>query len=137
MINYNQLANTKNPYQGDAVKALCVCSAGLLRSPSIAKFLTEKGYNTRSAGANKEYALIPTSPALLLWADEVHVVREQFMVVCKQLEDLKEELGDHYKKFRKTDPVMYTYNIPDSFCTFDEKLMQIIEDTYEGFKNGE
>lgn len=68
----NQLGNVKNPYQGTAKKVLCVCSAGLLRSPTMANVLHRAyGYNTRSCGVAVEYALIPISEALVSWADEV------------------------------------------------------------------
>ena len=114
----NQLSNTKNPYQGNAVKALCVCSAGLLRSPSMAKFLTEKGYNTRACGTSQEYALVPLSVALLTWADEVHVVAEQANVVLEQ----KEKLNLKAKVF--------VYNIPDMFGTFEPALMEAVESEF-------
>jgi predicted protein tyrosine phosphatase len=66
----NQLANVTNQYQGTVKKVLCVCSAGLLRSPTIASFLNkEYGYNTRAVGVGVEYALIPISDALVYWAD--------------------------------------------------------------------
>ena len=35
----NQLANINNPYQGKSKKVLCLCSAGLLRSPTAANVL--------------------------------------------------------------------------------------------------
>lgn len=111
----NQVANAKNPYQGDATKALCVCSAGLLRSPSIAKFLTGLGYNTRAAGTSQDYALVPLSTALITWADEIHVVQEQEGVV-------RAALDEH----GVTCPV-YVYDIPDMHGTFSPELMEIIE----------
>ena len=68
----NQLANINNGYQGKSKKVLCVCSAGLLRSPTMANVIFSKyGHNTRSCGAAKEYALIPISEALIRWADEI------------------------------------------------------------------
>jgi predicted protein tyrosine phosphatase len=68
----NQLGVAKNPYQTDAHRVLCVCSAGVLRSPTIANVLHHGfGYNTRSAGSCLDYALIPVSEALLHWADEI------------------------------------------------------------------
>lgn len=115
----NQLANTKNQFQGDAIKALCVCSAGLLRSPSIAKFLTERGYNTRACGTSQEYALVPLSVALLTWADEIHVVAEQADVIFEQKEKLN------------LDAKVYVYNIPDMYRTFEPKLMEIIKQEFE------
>jgi len=115
----NQIANVKNRFQGETTKALCVCSAGMLRSPSIAKFLTSKGYNTRACGTSQEYALVPLSVALLRWADEIHVVAEQAGII----HSLKESMELNAKVF--------VYDIPDNFSTFDSQLMQIIEDLYD------
>lgn len=111
----NQLSNAKNPYQGDSTKALCVCSAGLLRSPSIAAYLSSFGYNTRACGTSQEYALIPLSQALLCWADEIHVVAEQAPTIYQAIN----ELGLKTK--------VWEYDIPDNYQTFDEKLMELIE----------
>lgn len=119
--SYNQLANTKNPYQGKATKALCVCSAGLLRSPSIAKFLTEKEYNTRACGMSQEYALIPISEALIHWADEFHVVEEQRKALTACVVKVLGE--DHGKK-------IIPYNIPDMYQTFNKELMKMIKEDY-------
>lgn len=73
IMNKNRLANTKNPYQGDRIKTLCVCSAGLLRSPTLAFVLQQEPYNrnTRAVGATVEFALIPIDEALIDWADEI------------------------------------------------------------------
>ena len=48
----NRLGNSKNPYQGDFKKVLCVCSAGLLRSPTAAWVLSNApfNFNTREIG---------------------------------------------------------------------------------------
>ena len=68
----NCVGNARNPFQGGVKKVLCVCSAGLLRSPTLANVLHDKfGYNTRAVGAIPQFALIPVSTALLAWADEI------------------------------------------------------------------
>lgn len=68
----SRMENTRNSYQTTAKKVLCLCSAGLLRSPTTANVLhQEYGYNTRAAGVDPEYALIPVDEVLLSWADEV------------------------------------------------------------------
>lgn len=119
----NQRANAKNPYQSKAPKALCVCSAGLLRSPTIAKVLLGKGYNTRACGASLEYALIPLSQALLYWADKIFVVKEQEAVVKAALKDLG------------YDTPVVVLDIPDAFEYNDPNLVQIIEDLLEDLPN--
>ena len=59
MSTFNKLANTRNPYQGTSKRVLCVCSAGLLRSPTIAWILSNPpfNFNTRAAGVSLEYVL--------------------------------------------------------------------------------
>ena len=71
--NFNRLHNVSNPHQGPALRVLCVCSAGLLRSPTLARVLSRTPYNfnTRAAGHNEEYALIQVDKVLLSWADVV------------------------------------------------------------------
>ena len=74
----NRLSNVNNPYQSSRKKVLAVCSAGLLRSPTIAFILSNEpfGFNTRACGISSEYALIKIDDALILWADEIVVVEE-------------------------------------------------------------
>ena len=75
----NRLAVASNHYQGKYKRVLCVCSAGVLRSPTAALVLSQEPYNfnTRSAGVSQEYALIPVDDALISWADEI-VCMEQW-----------------------------------------------------------
>ena len=89
----NQLANVGNPFQGKAKKVLCVCSAGMLRSPTLANVLHRQfGFNTRAVGSCQEYALIPISQALIWWADEIVFVNQENFDDLDDLE--KEEIGD-------------------------------------------
>lgn len=64
-----------NPYQGSDKKVLFVCSAGILRSATAARIYAKK-FNTRSAGT-EEYALIPLTHELILWADEIVFVNPE------------------------------------------------------------
>ena len=114
----NQLANVKNPYQGDDRKVLCVCSAGLLRSPTMAKvFAEEFGYNTRSAGVSEDFALIPVSEALISWADEIVCAGAAH---CHEIES-QYDIGDK---------PMYSLNIPDSYSYNDAELVELIKSAY-------
>ncbi len=65
-MTFNRLHNMRNPHQGSNKKVLCVCSAGLLRSPTLAWILSNEpfNFNTRAVGTSSEYALIVL--------DEVH-----------------------------------------------------------------
>ena len=120
-INFNRLGNTKNPHQGKMKKVLCLCSAGLLRSPSIAWVLSNPPYNfnTRAAGVSKEYALIPLDVYLLEWADEIVCAdKDHLSYVHEMLKDIN--ISEQNK------PV-HCFNIPDCHRTRDPKLIKIIE----------
>jgi predicted protein tyrosine phosphatase len=113
----NQLANVANPFQGKDKKVLCVCSAGLLRSPTTALVLhAEYGYNTRACGVSEEYALIPLSEALIAWADEIVFVNPENYYSA--IDNYNEEASPRaYKWLREKSIVLdiaddYDYNSP-------------------------
>ncbi len=113
----NRLANTKNPYQSDRKKVLCVCSAGLLRSPTISWVLSNPPYNcnTRACGTSKEYALIVFDSILAYWADEI---------ICAD----KSSLDDVIKllsKFKYKRSV-YCLELPDNYHAYNPRLIQLI-----------
>lgn len=117
----NRLANCHNKYQGDFKKVLCVCSAGLLRSPTTAFVLaSEFDCNTRAAGLTTEYALIPVDRVLLEWADEIVCMDEE------QSEQICMMLGDDILK-----KSVISLDIPDSFRYRDPKLIELIRDGYQ------
>ena len=95
MAHRNQIGNVNNPFQGSAKKVLCVCSAGLLRSPTLANVLhRELGYNTRAVGTSQEYALTPITEAHVAWADEIVFVDDGCKVYLdKEDWELIEEWG--------------------------------------------
>ena len=64
-----------NEFQGDAHRALFVCSAGLLRSATAASVASCLGMNSRSCGS-EHYALIPISANLIAWAETIYFVNE-------------------------------------------------------------
>lgn len=89
----NQLANVGNRFQTKAKRVLCCCSAGLLRSPTLANVLhKEFGFNTRAVGVDKEFALIPISQALIWWADEIVFVNQENYDSLEQEE--KDEIAE-------------------------------------------
>ena len=118
----NRLGNCTNPYQGQTKKVLCVCSAGLLRSPTAALVLSQEpyNYNTRAAGISKEYALIEVDDVLLHWADEI---------VCMDTEQ-KRGLEARLKDKGLVDTTLICLNIPDSFAYRDPELMKMIHNNY-------
>lgn len=114
----NRLGNAKNYNQGDFKKVLCVCSAGLLRSPTTAVVLSQEPYNfnTRAAGLVPEFALVPVDKVLLYWADEIVCMTEYQAKTLRGLAPNK--------------PVI-CLNIEDSYRYRDPELIQLIKEKYE------
>lgn len=120
-INFNRLANAKNPYQGEMKKVLAVCSAGLLRSPMIAWVLSNPPYNfnTRAAGIAEEYALIYSDLALVEWADEIVCAQEEH---ARHIRELLKNINITIQK-----KPIYVLDIPDNYQTRDPELIRIIK----------
>lgn len=123
-LRFNQMGAAKNPHQGTAPRILCVCSAGLLRSPTIANFLAGKGYNTRAVGISEEYALIPMTPLLYYWAD---------IIVTVVSPDRVEELARKWwKDCNGTSPVpAYIHLAIDDVYEFNSPLLITELDTLD------
>ena len=118
MISRNRFGNATNPYQTTAKKVLTVCSAGLLRSPTLAKTLGEEyGYNCRAAGISEDFALIVVDELLVYWADEIVFVEPS----VKQQFDLR------FPDYQDTVKVL---NIPDNYGWGDEDLVRIMKEQY-------
>lgn len=113
----NRLGNAHNPFQGNYKKVLCVCSAGLLRSPTTAVVLSQDPYNfnTRAAGLEPDFALVVVDDVLLEWADEI---------VC-MTQDQAHRLAQMVEK-----PIV-CLDIEDSFAYRDEKLIKLIKEKYD------
>lgn len=114
----NALHNVNNAFQGPAKRVLCVCSAGLLRSPTTAQILMQEyGHNTRACGVH-DYALIPISTALISWADEVVFMEQEHYDVVKdvQLLDGKDIL---------------ILAVPDMYERMNPELVGIIKHQYK------
>lgn len=122
MSTLNRIANADNRFQGSIKRVLCVCSAGLLRSPTAAVVLSQEpyNYNTRAAGVSQEYALIPVDVVLLSWADEI---------VCMNSEHV-EHIKAMLEPIGKNVPIK-CLNIPDNYGYRDATLMALIRDRYE------
>lgn len=116
----NRLANANNEFQGDTKRVLCLCSAGLLRSPTAALVLSQEpyNYNTRAAGVSDEYALIPVDEVLLHWADEIVCVEER----------IKDAL---VAEFDVGNTPIKVLNIPDNYEYRDPVLMKLIKEDYD------
>lgn len=128
----NRLGNVHNRFQNykKFPRVLCVCSAGLLRSPTTAYVLSQEPFNknTRAAGLEREYALVPVDQALLEWADEVVCMNDE------QALHLKVRLAA-WAKESGTKPVeVINLNIPDEFEYRNAILCAMIADRYTQHK---
>ena len=120
MISNNRLANVSNRFQTRTHRVLCVCSAGLLRSPTAANVLhQEHGFNTRAAGIAVEYALIPVDEALIEWANEIVWVEDEVYQQGVRSFDL---LLD--------DKINTVLDIPDMYEWNHPELRAIIKEQY-------
>lgn len=113
----NRLHNVTNPNQGKFPKVLCLCSAGLLRSPTIAWILSNEPFNcnTRAAGTNKSFALIPVDDVMIAWADIIVFVNEENLEECKW----------HHQEDLDDSATIVVLNLPDEFEFRDPQLVQI------------
>lgn len=117
MNEINRKYNALNPYQGLFKHVLCVCSAGLLRSPTAAWVLSNEPYNfnTRSVGIDAGHALIPLDEVLIEWADEI---------VCMD--------ADQKKRVQEmTDKPVFNLRIGDNFEYRDKGLCKMIQMRYD------
>lgn len=107
-----------NPFQGEDLKLLFVCSAGILRSATAANLFAKKGYNTRSCGTHA-YALVPLSKNLIYWADKIVFVNgENYRYATNSF---KEESDLLYAK-------SFVLNIQDCFQYNDPELIRLLEE---------
>jgi predicted protein tyrosine phosphatase len=115
----------KNPYQGDDKRVVFVCSMGILRSATAARIYASK-YNTRSAGSWTD-ALIPLTPILMAWADEIVFVNHHNYQQVKDF--LAEENTDLDTEFN-----VKVLDIPDTFPHMHPSLIEAFKEQYEDVK---
>lgn len=117
-MNRNRMHNMTNPNQGKYKKILCVCSAGLLRSPTAALVLSMPpfNHNTRAVGLDADFALVVVDEYLAAWADEI------VCMTSSQITDLRELAPD--KK-------IICLQIEDSYDYRDPKLIKLIAKNYK------
>ena len=111
----NRLWNCRNPNQGSTLKVLTVCSAGLLRSPTLAHILSSEPYNfnTRAVGLDEGHALIPLDEVHLEWADVVFCMDQSMAEVIAR------------KGFEGQ---IFNLSIPDNFEYRDPELVNMMKD---------
>lgn len=113
-----RIAAAANRYQGLYKRVLCVCSAGMLRSPTAALVLSQDpfNFNTRAAGVSG-YALVQVDPVLIEWADEI-VAMEPWH---------RDELVD---RFKPQAPI-HVLNILDQYEYRNSQLREMIAQRYQ------
>lgn len=124
----NRTMVAKNDCQGNFKKVLCVCSAGVLRSPTLAEVLSQPPYNfnTRAVGSATEFALIPIDPVHVIWADDIIVFSDDaFASVLNIIESLNE--GSSVPFHRK----ITLFNVPDYYNFRDPELVSILKQKCE------
>ena len=131
MIKRNQLGVLFNAYQGKHRKVLTVCSAGCLRSPTAAHILSSSpwNFNTRCAGTSEEYAIIPVTEALVVWADVIVVMDKfQWNHIMAMQNKLAAEADVMFEYEYKP---MYNLEIEDEFDYRNPKLVEIMTEKFK------
>lgn len=119
---FEATAPYNNPSQGNAQRALFVCSAGMLRSATAAKVgACEFGFNTRACGS-ENYALIPLSANLILWADTIYFVNEYNYYGALQ------QFGEYDALDFDLRRKAVVWDIEDIYNYDDPKLVEIIRE---------
>jgi len=123
-----EIFKTTAPYnnhsQGSAPRWLFVCSAGLLRSPTGAALAIRKGLNARSCGSAVDYALIPISANLIMWAEKIVFVNEENYHESLQLFKDYQMLHNllTVRSLVLDIPDIYNYNDRDLIIEFEKQI---------------
>ena len=132
MISRNKLGVVNNVYQGKHKKVLTVCSAGCLRSPTAAHILSSDpwNFNTRCAGTSEEYAIVPLSEALIIWADVILCMDDyQHLLINNIQNKLVLECEDTMHEYQYK-PVHNLF-IDDNYSYRDPKLVEIMTNKFK------
>jgi predicted protein tyrosine phosphatase len=121
---FNLSAPYDNPYQGSRRRILFVCSAGLLRSPTGASVGSVRGYNTRAAGSNQRYALVPLSVNLIEWAQTIVFVNQENLQQALETFDAVGYGDDLERKSVALD-------IPDRYPAFHPQLIDLFNEFFD------
>jgi predicted protein tyrosine phosphatase len=121
---FNTTAPYNNHHQGSAPRWLFVCSAGLLRSPTGAALAIRKGLNARSCGSAIDYALIPISANLIMWAQKIVFVNEENYREALALFADKQMLHNllTVRSLVLDIPDVYDFNDPELIIEFEKQI---------------
>ena len=120
----NQIATLYNRYQMKFTKVLFACSAGILRSPTASHIFAQEPYNwnTRAAGCESSFALVPVTLPLIMWADYVYLMEEE------HLSQLEKVFGEELTQYKDKIVVL---NIPDIYPYMEEELVTLLKEKVE------
>ena len=108
--------------EGSYNRTLCVCSMGMLRSPTAAEVLSSHwAHNCRACGTDGA-ALIRLTPVLVNWAD---------VIVCMeraQEEAVKSIVGAMV--IEGAEPQVITLGIPDRYAFRDQESQRMVYDRF-------
>lgn len=121
----SRIGNCSNRHQGIYKKVVAVCSAGMLRSPTIAHVLCKApfNYNTRSYGLERAYALNVLDEVALRWCDEV---------VCAD-DEHAERVKELMREWNVESKPIVNLRIPDRFEYRSPKLVKMIKERYKAY----
>lgn len=116
----NRLMTARNSHQGKFPKVLAICSAGLLRSATLAFILAREPYNcnVRNCGVYPDYALVVLDQVLIEWADYIIFAETEHYKYAKQ----KFALTGADGALKST----IVLGIPDNYAYRDPELIEII-----------
>jgi predicted protein tyrosine phosphatase len=115
-------------YQGNYVRALFVCSAGMLRSPTAAAVACKMGWNTRSCGTIRN-ALVQLTETLIVWADKIYFMDlENYETAKAQFNSDNGTTPEWISTALQTKAVVW--NIPDEYNYMDATLVNQIEQLF-------
>lgn len=110
----------------DIFKYLCVCAAGIRRSPTIAQYVSANfNVDARAAGTHSD-ALIRVNEALIYWADNIVFADDKSLVEFMHcLNDTNIILGMSF----------IVLDIPDAFDAYSENLKGVIDQRFNSYQN--
>jgi predicted protein tyrosine phosphatase len=116
----NQIATLYNRYQMGFTKVLFACSAGILRSPTASHIFAQEPYNwnTRAAGCETSFALVPVTLPLIMWADYVYLMEDYHLTLLEQT------FGDALEQYKDKIVIL---GIPDTYAFMDTDLVTLLK----------
>lgn len=112
-------------YQGSYIRAVFVCTAGMLRSPTAAAIACGMGWNTRSCGTDRN-ALILLTEQLINWADKIYFVNSENYETAKL--QFGPDAGIANWVLTALEQKSVVWNIPDEYVYMDPELVKQIQE---------